>query len=220
MINLPLSRLNNDKLYTLGFRVKEILEPAPITELGIELYFSKFIKEFEKYKKSMQRMKKHLNIVGERDRVRDTYSKTFLNHVKNYISHPDEEISKKAEQLLAELEKNGKQFYNKTYKEETSILEYIFEICDKHFSDFIVAINADVWYNFLKEAQLDFEKTLRQLSSKNADEGDIVSATSLRPGLENALRNLSMFMPLHYNVTKNEQLGKLIAQIKDEVKRF
>jgi hypothetical protein len=53
MINLPLSRLNNDKLYTFGLRVKEILEPALAAELGIELYFSKFVEEFEKYKAAM-----------------------------------------------------------------------------------------------------------------------------------------------------------------------
>jgi hypothetical protein len=152
--------------------------------------------------------------------VRDTYSKALLRHVKNYINHPDEEISGKAEQLLAELQKHGKQFYNKTYKEETAILEYVFKVGDEHFNDFIVTINADVWYNFLKEAQQDFEQTLRELSSENANEGEIESATSLRPGLENALRNLSAFMPLHYNVTQNEQLAKLIAQIKEEVKRF
>lgn len=220
MLSLPLTRLNNDKLYTLGLRLKEIIEPAPVTEFGIEFYFSKFVKEFEKYKNAMQRLKKNQKIVNEKDQVRDKFGKAYKNHVGNYLHHPDEEISKKAAQLLAEIERNGKQFYNKTYNEETAILEYIFKVTDEQFSDFIVTIGAAEWYNLLKEAQLDFEKTLRTISKESAEEGIVESATSIRPGIENAIRDLFSFLPLHYGATQNEGLGKLIAQIEEELKRF
>ena len=220
MFNIRFSRLNNDKLYTLALRIKEILDQYPAEELGIFLYVKNFVDEFIKYKKAIQRLRADLKIIGEKDGVRDTFSIAFRNHVKNYINHPDAEISAKAEKLLAEIDKHGKQFYRKSHKDETAILEYIFKVVEEMFSDFIVETHTDVWYNFLKAAQIDFEKTVRGITKGKAEEGDVESASNVRPGLIEAIRDLFTFLPLHYKITQSEQLGKLIAQLDEEVKRF
>ena len=122
--------------------------------------------------------------------------------------------------MLAEIDKHGKQFYRKSHKDETAILEYIFKVVEEMFSDFIVETHTDVWYNFLKAAQIDFEKTVRGITKGKAEEGDVESASNVRPGLIEAIRDLFTFLPLHYKITQSEQLGKLIAQLDEEVKRF
>ncbi len=220
MFNINFSKLNNDKLYTLALRIREILDQYPAEELGIMLYVKNFIDEFVKYKEAMLRLSTGLKIIGDKDAVRDTFSIAFRSHVKNYINHPDEETSKKAAALLVEIDKHGKQFYRKSHKEETAILDYIFKVVDEMFSSFVVEIHADIWYNFLKDAQADFENTVREVTKGKAEMGDIESASTVRPELIGAARNLFTFLPLHYKVTKNEQLKTLIAQLDEEIKRF
>lgn len=220
MYSINYSKLNNDKFYTLALRIKEILDQYPAEELGIMLYVKNFVDEFIKYKEAMLRIAAGLKIIGEKDAVRDTYSKALRNHVKNYINHPDDEISNQAKALLAEIDKHGKQFYNKSNKEQTAILAYILKVVEELYGDFIVKTHTDVWYAFLKESQIDFEKTVREVTKEKSEEGNVESASKIRPLLTETMRNLFTFLPLHFNITQNEQLRKLIAELEEELKKY
>jgi hypothetical protein len=219
-MNISFSKLNNDKLYTFSKRVHEILSPAPVAEMGIQLYFDEYVVEHEKYKAAMLKLKEAQKILGEKDRKRDKDGINLRTHVKNYTNHPNEQVAEKAGQLLAELDRHGVQFYKKSYKEQTAILEYIFNAIDTNFTDFIARIHADEWYGFLKESQNDFETTRKSLTEKNAEAIDEESPSKIRPDLVAALRNLFTFMPLQYKVNNHDELGKVIAQIEAEIKRF
>ncbi|NJO90221.1 MAG: hypothetical protein HC831_15705 [Chloroflexia bacterium] len=220
MLSINYSKLNNDKFYTLALRIKEISDQYSAEELGIMLYVKNFVDEFIKYKEAMLRIAAGLKIIGEKDAVRDTYSKALRNHVKNYINHPDNELSRLAKALLAEIDKHGKQFYNKTNNEQTAILEYIFKVVEEIYNDFIAETHTDIWYNLLKESQIDFEKTVRKITKEKAEEGNVESASKIRPQLTEAIRNLFTFLPLHFNITKDEQLSKLIAELEEELKKY
>ena len=220
MFSINYSKLNNDKFYTLALRIKEILDQYPAEELGIMLYVKNFIEEFLKYQEAMLRIEARFKIIGEKDAVRDTYSKAFRNHVKNYINHPDDEISNQAKALLLEIDKHGKLFYKKSNKEQTAILTYIFKVVEELFSDFIAKSHAKNWYAFLKESQVDFEATVRKVTKEKAEEGEVESASKVRPQLTESMRNLFTFLPLQYNITQTEQLGKLIAELEEELKKY
>ena len=220
MINVSFSKLSNNSLFTFSEMVYELISPTPVTELGIELYFKEYVPKYEKYKKAMLKAKKVMKILGNKDQKRDKDGLNFRRHVKNYTNHPNPEIAAQAKLLLTEIDSHGKDFYKKKYEEQTAVLKYIFKIVDEKFADFILTIHADDWYNILKESQKDFEETRIELTKSNAEFLNEESPSHIRPDLIEVMRNLFAFLPLHFRVTKNEQLGKIIDQLITEAKRY
>ncbi len=219
-MSINFSKLNNDKLYTLSKRVHEILSPEPVADWGIKVYFDEYVLHHEKFKKAMLQLKEAMKVLGEKDNRRDKDGVNLRTHVKNYTNHPDEAVAKRAEELMVELDRHGVDFYRKSYKEQTAILEYIINAIDTQFADFVVRIHAEEWYDFLKKSQEDFETTRKELTEKKAELINEESPSQVRPDLVTAMRELLTFMPMQYKATKNEQLGIIITKIEAELKRF
>ncbi len=219
-MDINFSKLNNDKLYTLSIRLHEVLSPMPVVEMGIKAYFDDYVINHEKYKQAMLRLKEAQKILEIKDNKRDKDGQNLRNFVKTYTNHPNEEVAKTATELLNELDRHGTQFYNKSYNDQTAILEYIFNAVETRFADFIVRIQADEWYGFLKASQEDFEQTRKSLTEKNAGAIDEESPSKIRPELVKSMRDLFIFMPMQYKANQNAELDKAIKQIEAELKRF
>ncbi len=220
MLNVPYSRLQNDDLYALALRTDEILAPRPIDEMGITLYYNNFKKNYEKYKQSMQHISSNAKAVQLKDGVRDDYSRSFIRHIENYLCYPDEAIRKRVTELLQEIYKHGPNIQKRSYKKETTILETIIAKIEAEFMDLMEQTQAMVWLNLLKEAQTDFEKTLREYTKNKKDDEKVDAPTTVRPDLVGAMRKLFTFLPMQYELTGNEELGQIIEQLKVELRRF
>ena len=114
----------------------------------------------------------------------------------------------------------GKQIYKQDYKTQTASLEGIIASFSTGYSEFITEINSDVWFNFLVDAQTDFETTLRKHNANKVEDLEVESVTESRPPLVKSLRKLFDFLPMQYELTEDQDLGNIIAQLKMEVDRF
>lgn len=220
MIPFSFSRQTNDELYTLARRVDEVLNPKPIDALGLTLYYNNFKEAFDKFVKGMKHIGINAKVVQLKDGVRDDYSLSLFHHIENYLCYPDEEIKKKVKALLDEIAKHGPNIQRRSYKKETAILETIIAKIEAEYMELMTQIGAMVWFSLLKEAQVDFEKTLRKYSDSKVEDDKVEAPSTVRPELVSALRKLFTFLPMQYELANNEELGKIIELIKVELNRF
>jgi hypothetical protein len=219
VMHLSFSKLNNKELYTLGLRTKEIILPRPIDEMGLKVYFDAFTEAFTRYEAGMQNENEHGGVVSQADSERDDIYRGFEGNLKNYQNYPDEELKRKVNELLNKMAKFGPRVIHRKYKEETAIIVSIINIVESGYMDLMSQTHTDVWFNLLKEKQTKFENTLRE-HTKALSEDNVESASTVRPELVEAMRNMFTFMPLHHRVTKNTDLGEIIKQLKVELGRF
>lgn len=218
-MQIAFSKLNNKELYALALRTNEIIAPGAIDEIGLRFYYDAFKTAFDKYETGMQHEKDSAEQVGLADDARDDAYYGFEGNLRNYLFYPDDTLNAKIKELLAKMAKFGTRVPEKKYKVETTIILNVINIVENGYTDVMTQTHGDVWFDLLKEKQTNFEKTLREYT-KAQSEDDIESATSARPELVNTMRNMFTFMPLHYKVTQNTELGEIIAQLEVELDRF
>lgn len=218
-MQISFSKLNNNQLYTLGLRTNEVIEPRPIDEMGLRLYYDTFKEAYDKFVKGIQHEKISAEIIPKKDKLRDRMYLGFVGNLNNYLYYPDDKIVKEIKELLAIIAKFGPRVVRKTYAEETAIILKVINLVENYYLELMTKTQSNVWFNLLKEKQADFENTERQYA-KALSEDNIESATSVRPELVDAMREMFTFMPLHYKVTRNKDLGKLIALLEKELSRF
>lgn len=218
-MRIAFSKLNNKELYALALRTDEILSPGPIDDMGLRFYYDAFKTSFGKFETGMQHENLSAEMVQLADDARDDAYYGFEGNLRNYLFYPDEELKAKIKELLAKMAKFGKRVPERKYKEETTIILSVVNIVENGYMDTIERTYGTPWFNLLKETQANFEKTLRE-HTKAKSEDDVESATNARPELVDSLRNLFSFIPLHYQATKNENLGKIVSQLQVELGRF
>ena len=64
-----------------------------------------------------------------------------------------------------------------------------------------VEMNANVWFELLKQAGNDFEDSLRYFNEQKANANEVDAAYKVRPQLEDALRKLFLFLPMQAEVS-------------------
>ena len=122
--------------------------------------------------------------------------------------------------LVNLLNKDGKLIYGDSYSAESASMESsIKEIELKHVAD-LELLFATEWFQLLKDAQLDFENTVRVVNEQVTDSKLISSATTTRKALEDAMRKLFAFLQLHQAMTENVELDELNREIQTEGDRF
>ena len=219
MFKISLSRLNNDQLYTLAFRTIEVIQPYPVKEMGIELFFNNLSKEFKKFAKAREKLAIDGKVLGGLDKTRDVYYNNMNSHLQNYLDYPDEDIKQQTKALLNEINRHGTGVAKRRYKDETAILQTIIAKISAEFLD-LMDKSHNVWFNLLVGAQTAFEQKFHELSGKKVDSNKIESPTDLRPDVEEGVRKLYSFMPLQLELTGNENLKKIIELLEEELKRF
>jgi hypothetical protein len=220
MIKIALSRLANDQLYTLGNRIKNLLTSVDATALGILLYVNLFLDKFGIYAKSYEKQSESAKKVSLKDSLRDSYFISLRSHLRNFRNHPSEEKRNKSLKLVKLLNKDGKLIYEDSYGAESASMEStIIEIELNHLAD-LELLFATEWYQLMKAAQLDFENTVREVNEQVTDRKLIASATKTRKALEDAMRKLFAFLPLHQAMTDSDELDELNREIQTEGNRF
>lgn len=220
MLQVTFSKLNNNELYALGLRTKELLTPVNSQELGIKNWVQKFNTSLNDYKESIEKSPTSAQSVSLKDSVRDDNFVGFKNHFKNLAAHPDDEISNSAKKIVKLIKHVGWVANESSYKVETAQMEQLFAECDNGLAQIINTLGGEIWYNPLKTSQIDFEKSLRSFTSQKAEDRLIVSPTEMRPVMIEALRNLFMFLPMKYEMSQNSELLNLINQLQVELDRF
>jgi len=220
MLEIPLSSLGNQELFTLGVRIESILKGFDANALGIKPYADGFLSNLGMYKTSSEKQAVSAREIAEKDGSRDSMYIALRNQIRNFEYHPEASMRDKAKQLLTVLNKNGKQIYTESYSVETAILEEIIAEFDKNHLNTLEELGATMWYDFLKNAQADFESTVRSITEQKAENAKVASATESRAGLVDSLRKLFAFLPLHYGITKSPELADLIGRLQAEADRF
>jgi len=218
MIGISLSKLKNNVLFTLCLRVYELIVARKTPEMGIDLYFNRFLEAYTKYKEAMEKAVFSASELARKDSFRDQMWVAVRIHVKNYLRHPD--LAAKAEAVLAELDKYGGSVYVQSYEAETAIIQNVCTTLESGFSGELADMHADGWFSLLKQANNDFEKAQRTFNAQKTDANEVDAASIVRPDLEDALRKLFIFLPMQAEVSGNADLEKLVKQLETEVSRF
>ena len=220
MIDIAMSSLGNQELFTLGGRVNDTIGKYDAAALGFQLYAERFSTAFQAYKASFEKEPVSAEEVSQKDELRDNYYKALRSHVRNYRFHPDPDMVRKSKELVAILNMKGKRVYAEGYKVETAALVAILARIEKEALPIVQELGATMWYDFLKQAQTDFEASIHDHTEEKAESNKVVSATKNRAGLIDAITKLFTFLPLHYEMTGDENLGRLIDQLQEEADRF
>ncbi|GET24735.1 DUF6261 family protein [Prolixibacter sp. NT017] len=218
MIEIALSGLKNNVLFTLCKRIYELILSVKTEEMGIDFYFGRFEEAYAEYKAAMEKSVLSAAEIAEKDSFRDRMWSALRIHVKNYLRHPL--LGAKATPILNEIDKYGKQVVKQSYEAESAIIHNLTETLESGFTDDLAAMHADEWLSLLKDANTDFETTLRAYNAQKSNADEVDAATSVRPGLEEALRKLLTFLPMQAEVTGNSGLNELVKQLEVEVSRF
>jgi hypothetical protein len=220
MIKIPLSRLTNDQLYTLGNRLKELFKAIDAVVLGIVLYVTLFLEKFDIYSKSYEKQTATAKKVAEKDALRDNFFLALRSHLKNFRRHESAEKRKKALRLYQLLNKDGSLIYEESYSIQSASMVTTIKVIEAKYLADIELLNASEWYQFMKSAQEEFEKTISEVNEKASEDKLIESATKTRVQLESAMRKLFAFLPLHQEMTESSELDKLNRNIQTEGDRF
>lgn len=218
MIEIALSKLKKNALFTLCLRVYELILARKTPEMGIDLYFDRFVDIYNQYKAAMGKAVLSAAELAQKDSFRDSMWVALRAHVKNYLRHP--QLAPKAEAILTEIDKYGPAVYDQSYEAETAVIKGVSDTLDTKFSADLVEMHADVWFNLLKQADADFETAQRTFNAQKTEADEIDAASSLRPQLDDALRKLFLFLPMQAEVSGNKDLEKLVKQLEVEVSRF
>lgn len=220
MIDISLSRLGTRDLYTFSKRIRELIVAYDAEALGIKIYTDKLIQKMDYYDTSFEKQTVTAQEVAQKVALRGNYFVALRTHIRNYMYHPDAILRQTANKVLAILNKYGKSIYNEGYNVESAAYSAIFTELDKDYIEAMNQLTATMWYNFLKEAQTDFESTVKNVTEEKAESDKIVSASEARKELEDAIRRFFTFLPLQYEMTQAPELSDLIGQLQVAADRF
>jgi hypothetical protein len=220
MIKIALSKLGNDELYTFGIRIENLLSKFNVELLGILLYVNLFLSKLVIYSKSYEKQSAGAKVVEHKDSIRDNYFLALRTHVENFKRHDTVEKRQASSKLLAILNKDGKGIYKESYSVESASLETTIKKFDLNHSADLELLMATEWYQLMKAAQIDFETTLSKVIAEVADKKVTASASNTRKPLEEAIRKLFNFLPLHQEMTDSPELADMIRRIQTECDRF
>lgn len=221
MIRISLSSLDNNELLTFSLRVEELTEDVDADALGFRLYLDNFNTTAIAYKISSEKQSVSAKKVEELDSRRDGFYVALRSHLKNWHQqHPETTYRNNAKKLIDILNKDGKKIYRENYRVETAALIKIFKEVDVNWLPILNDLAGTMWYDFLKTAHVDFEAALKKHTKDIAESKKTKSASNARKPLEDALRDLLKFLPLHHKMTKASALGDLIDQLQVAADRF
>lgn len=220
MLRIALSRLGNDQLYTFGGRINKLLENFNAEALGILFFVTLFLEKFVIFEVSYEKENAEAELVAKKDAIRDNNYVALRSQIKNFKRHDSEEKRRISKILLQILNKDGNQIYRERHSiESASLISTIKEIDAKHLAD-LELLFASEWYEMLKAAQIDFEKTVKEANEASANKALIESATMSRVELEEAIRKLFRIIPMRQEETDSPELADMIRKIQAECDRF
>ena len=184
------------------------------------LYVNLFLSKLVIYSESYEKQNASAKEVEHKDSIRDNFFLALRTHIDNFKRHDAEEKRQASSKLLAILNKDGKGIYNESYSVESASLKSTIIEFDLNHSANIELLAATEWYQLMKAAQIDFETTLSKVNAEVADKKVIASASNTRKPLEEAIRKLFNFIPLHQEMTNSPELADMIRKIQAECDRF
>lgn len=217
-MNISLSTLKNNSLFTLGLRINELVSKRITPEMGIDYYYNLFNKAFQEFKAAMEQAVFSAAELAEKDSFRDQMWVALRLHVKNYLRHPEESAA--AQRILTEIDKYGSKIYSLSYESESAIIQNVCATLGNDFSSEMAAINAMVWFDLLVQANNDFEAAQRSVNQDKITANETEAATNVRPELEKAIRNLLAYIPMQAEVSGNAELQQLVKELEVETSRF
>lgn len=220
MIAVSISTLSNADLFAFVSQVNNILSDTDADIPGIELYVNNFTERYIAYKESYENTSAFAEQVLVKDTQRDDYFIALTTHIKNFKHHPDPKFRKKADELVAILNKEGNKVYQLSHNSETAALQEIIKTVDANYLPDMELLGALVWYNLLKEVEAEFELIMNDYVEKKKKTVKLDAATGIRKELESSVRKLLTFLPMQFELTHNETLGQLVDQLQQVAYKF
>ncbi len=149
------------------------------------------------------------------DKKRDNALRGFKMTINAYTASDDATEVTIANRLLDIITKHGKEIYRRGYNEQTRILATIIKDIESNpeFSNDLVALNADIWFLRLKQANINFNTTYLLRVEETVDKPSINFA-ELRKTAGNSFKTLIDRISAHAILTNNELYGILIHKIE------
>lgn len=220
-ISIPITSLDNNELHTLSIRINDLFSDVDADALGIRWYVDDFTANASVFWNSNDKQTVSAKELAIIDGKRFGFYIALRNNVDNCFEyHPEAGLRKDAKKLIDLLNIDGKKLYSESYKIKSASLTKIIKQIDKKWLAKLEDMSAAMWYNFLKPAHTEFEVAVKKLTKDKSENDKIESATNTRKPLEDSLRDLLTFLPLHSKKTKSPELDDLIGELQVAADRF
>ncbi len=191
-MKITFSNISTKSLSTLAERVIKSSKNGNFTVTENNPLLLKIEDEYQQYEKAYSKLTYSGKgaEVAEADSKRDkTFNdlKVFLSGYSRIDSVPNSQEAKELYQVIKQL---GLKIDRLSYAQETAMMKKIIEELETtENQNKLTALNLTNTFNQLKTEQENFETLYAEQAEANADLHNLPSATELREGLENALRN-------------------------------
>ncbi len=220
-ISIPITSLDNNELQTLSIRVNDLFSDVDTDALGIRWYVDDFTANANVFWNSNDKQTVSAKELAVIDGKRFGYYVALRINVDNCFEyHPEAGLRKDAKKLIDLLNKDSKKLYSESYKIKSAALTKIIKEIDKKWLAKLEEMSAAMWYNLLKPAHTEFEEAVKKLTKDKSENDKIESASNTRKPLEDSLRDLLDFLPLHSKKTKSPELADLIGELQVAADRF
>ncbi len=197
------SKISGIELLTKAKKIDIILSDAPFKEFGVESFYVVFKASLINFSNYISSPNEKINNLQQRILARTEYCKAFFCHIENYLCYPDEEIRDQVKHLLKITDKFNKDIRRKCCKLETGILQTIIGRIELEYKELLIQINAEKWFNQLKKAQIDFKKSLAEVTIRHGMKPELDLIINSRSRLVDSLQKLYDCMGLYYQITEN-----------------
>ena len=220
MLKIAFSQLSGNELSQLAHETDEIISNWAKKELGLGLYYGSFKAALENYNNQKNNLSNEMIVLHDKAALRADYCSAFFNHIENYLFAPDIVTRNEVKQLWESITRFNPDIHRKCCRTETIILQTVIGRIELEYKELLVKIMADEWFNLLKNAQIDFEKSVKQIILKYHNKADFDIALNCRQDLIATLKRLFVFLPMQYSLTNNLDLAEIIKKIKVEFDKF
>jgi hypothetical protein len=209
------SKISGIELLTKAKKMDIILSTAALKEYRVESFYAKFKAALINFSNYLTTPNTKIDNLQQNTLIRAEYCKAFFCHLENYMCYPDKEISNQVKHLLEITTKLNKDFKKKCCKMETGILQTAIGRIELEHKELLIKINAEKWFDLLKKAQIDFKKSLAEVTIRHGMKPELDLLLNSRSMLVDSIQKLYDSIELHYQITENQDCKTALNAINN-----
>lgn len=219
---LSLSKVRLMEFFQVMTNIKVFLEKENLDTLGLEKVKKAFDEKYTAFDEALKPIKKSEFTVEihRLDAERDDALLGLLAHCRAFITFPNEAKSNAAKQILAQIEKYGKNIQIKPLQEETGIIiNLLQDLSTSEMSQSLTTIGATEWITKMRTAN---DTLMQMYNSRTEEKGgaiEVGKSKKTRQELEEAFRNIVKTINALAFVNGEAPYRNLANALNEEVKR-
>lgn len=215
-----LSRVRVMEFFQVMTNIKAFLEKENLQELGLQKAKESFDEKYAAFDEALKPLHKSeiTAKLQEQDAKRDEALVGLLAHCRAFSTFPEEAKRTAAGQLLAQIEKYGKNLQNKPLQEETGILiNLLQDLASQEMAQALETIGAMPWVEVLKSANQSF---VALHNERTEEQGAVLvgKTKETRTALAEAFKTMVKSINSLAFINGEEKYQNLANAINEEVK--